>query len=110
MTGAQDASGEELAQIPLLLQPPAVSAGEPDPFVTTLIELMRRNLADPAAANAMMPLTAAAGWCAPPDPNRPLPPVPDVPRLACGCPEAVLETGHHQPECDVIGVAPLPTE
>jgi hypothetical protein len=64
-------------------------------------------------------LTAAGGWCAPFDPEytpprRPTvevpPPVevqrpPEVPRLACGCPETMLDTGRHQPDCLVVGAA-----
>jgi hypothetical protein len=66
-------------------------------------------------------LCAAGGWCAPFDPDRAarveasvkpeatadvIPDRPDalVPQLACGCPEAVLETGEHEPGCTVLDI------
>lgn len=68
-------------------------------------------------------LRAAGGWCAPFDPDRVArgkasvePQVaavvvdrPPVARLACGCPEAVLETGVHEPGCIVLDL-PTATE
>jgi hypothetical protein len=95
--------------LPILLATPSRPVDEADPFVAKLIEAARRNLANPAAVVATVPtqLVAAAGWCAPFDPNYVVPPPsqPEVPKLACGCPETMLETGRHEPDCLVIGGA-----
>jgi hypothetical protein len=49
-------------------------------------------------------LTAAGGWCAPFDPDRGVEFDLAIPRLACGCPETVLETGTHEPGCTVLDI------
>lgn len=95
----------EVDQAPLLLDA-APPVDPSDPFVATLIERAQRRLASPGAANATMVLTAAGGWCAPYDPDYepPTPAPPKVSRLACGCPEAMLETGRHEPGCTVLDI------
>jgi hypothetical protein len=97
--------------VPLLVHPPATPADTADPFVERLIEIAQRNLARPGAATAVVPiqastLVAAGGWCAPFDPDYvpPACPQPSVPNLACGCPEAILETGQHEVGCTVLEV------
>lgn len=97
-----------LHELPALLTSPTVQADDGDPFIDTLIETARRNIARPGAAIAVVPvqLTAAVGWCAPHDPDYepPTPAPPKVPRLVCGCPEAMLEIGQHERGCTVLDI------
>lgn len=97
-----------LHELPALLALPTAPVDDDDPFISALIETARRNIAPPGAALAVVPvqLTAAGGWCAPYDPDYepPTPAPPKVPRLVCGCPEAMLETGRHEPGCTVLDI------
>lgn len=107
-------------EMPVLLAPPVVPAGDSDQFIETLIETARRNIDRPATAIAVAPtqIVAAGGWCAPPPPEGSSPELAyevlrpsvaeDVPalaeQLACGCSVDVLETGSHLPGCAVLNI------